>query len=302
MPMTSIGPVLHTVIPVDLAGLEPSVPSLASLLTHKEDTVMSQTAIRHLSLVGTESEPDAIPQQPEKIRAEVQRLSRQHAETEVRLGKLLKVVRDRELYLQWGYETWEKYVSEEVKIHIETARTALRVERELIEKSGFTEEEISEIGITKANILTKAVPAGKLTPENKSEYIEMAKATASEPLRQRVQQIVSESPIPVPSLMPITFYLTNEQQETINRARELASQLTNSQDPGQQLTSIAQEYLGTVSEDDAKAPEIYRVRRLMWLVKMIEETYGLTVGFTPQTKDGESLLKAFKKDVVDPVI
>jgi hypothetical protein len=242
-----------------------------------------------------------VPSKPELIRNEIKELSKKISAKYTRLAQLLAVVRDKRYYERWGYESFEQYIREETGMHIETARTWVRIETEVIGKAAIPRETVAEIGWTKTKALLPAASKGLITATNKKEIIEKAKTLSTTELRSYVHHDLLKDT--GPGLTSVTFFFTAEQLETITQARELAGQLINSTDPGVQLAAIAQDYLSSITEHDTKAPDMFRLRRLQTIVDVLDKAYGLRVILEGKTPHGTALLKAFQKtDTKRPVL
>ncbi len=226
------------------------------------------------------------PQRPEAIRDEIKTLSHEISAKFLRLAQLLRVVQKARLYMGWGYDSFESWATGDTDLHPETARVFVQLEATLVEEQKIPREVLAEIGWTKAKPLISLAKQGKLTPRQK-EIIEKAKTLPTALFTDYVNQVraggsigggTGTSSAPEPSVRtPVTFFLSPDQTETITRARGLAEQMTGSLDPGHQLTSICQDFLGSVMEDDAAAPDTWRAKRAKALLSTLEGLFGLVI-------------------------
>lgn len=243
-----------------------------------------------------------IPTDPHAIREEIRSLSKIVTNKFLRLARLLDVVKHHRYYMEWGYESFEQYVREDAALHVETANTFIQLEQKLVQQAQIPRETIAEIGWTKAKAILPVANMGKITPENKEEIIEKAKALPTAQLRTYIDETFRKDGA-APALSSFTFFFSAEHLEIVTRARELAGQLINSVDPGVQLAAVCSEFLSTITEHDTKAPDVFRLRRLQTMVEILDKSYGLEVVLQGKTPHGKALLKKFQQtDKKRPVI
>lgn len=243
------------------------------------------------------------------IRAEIQSLAKEISNKFMRLSQLLRTVQRDRLYLGWGFDSFEAWAEADSGLHYETARVFVAMEATLVEAAKIPRQTLAEIGWTKAKHLVSLQRAGKLAPKM-AEIIQKAKTLPASQFQDYVHQVRASVPTapgdPVPAdRIPVNFFLARDQQQTVIQARRLAEQLTGSTDPGVQLTTLAQEFIGSVTPDEANAPDAYRARRVMMLLDVLENQFGLVVEIKgAKTADGQRLYAALthaKQSTPQPV-
>lgn len=221
------------------------------------------------------------PAPAEAIRQEIKGLAREMNSKFLRLGQLLRTVQRDRLYAGWGFDSFEAWAEVDSGLHYETARIFAAMERSLVEQAKISREVLADIGWTKAKNLVPLQNAGKLAPRM-AEVIEKAKTLPASQFQDYVAQVRGSIPAtpgtPVqPDRIPVNFMLAPDQQKVVIDARRLAEQLTGSIDPGVQFTAICQDFMSSITPDEAKAPDAWRARRASMLLDVLGSHFGLVV-------------------------
>jgi len=237
------------------------------------------------------------------IRTEIKTLAREVSSKFLRLSQLLRIVQRDGLYKRWGFDSFEQWVEQDDVLHPETARVFVTMEKFLVEEAKIPRAVLNDIGWTKAKVLVPLQKAGRLAPK-RVEILSKAKELPTAQFQDYVQQVrtgaIGGGPVATgghvePSRKAVNFFLSVEQEEAITTARRLAEQATGSLDPGFQLSSICQDYISSVSEDEARAPDAWRARRVSMLLDVLTNHFGLVVEVRgAKSMDGQRILNLVK--------
>lgn len=267
------------------------------------------TAIRDIVIhAGLGAVLDAETTTPaDAIRVEIKTLAREVSSKFLRLSQLLRIVQRDGLYKRWGFDSFEQWAESDTDIHPETARVFVSLERTLVEEAKISRETLADIGWTKAKALVPIQKTGRLAPW-RAEILEKAKGLPTNQFVDYVAQVrtgaingsVATDVHVEQSRKAVKFFLSQEQEEAITTARRLAEQATGSLDPGFQLASICQDYISSVSEDEARAPDSWRARRVSMLLDVITNHFGLVVEVQgAKSMEGQRILAIVKNTKID---
>lgn len=266
----------------------------------------TQEIMVHASRIAV-LEPETAVAPTDAIRVEIKSLAREVSSKFLRLSQLLRVVQRDGLYRAWGFDSFEAWATGDTDIHPETARTFVSMERTLVEEARIPREVLDGIGWTKAKSLVPLQKAGRLAPK-RSEILAAAKELPTAQFNDYVQQVragsiggaVATGANIEPSRKAVNFFLSVEQEEAVTTARRLAEQATGSLDPGFQLASICQDYVASVNEDEARAPDAWRARRVSMLLDVLVNHFGLVVEVTgAKSIEGQRILSHVKSKPID---
>ncbi|CAE6779519.1 hypothetical protein [Nitrospira defluvii] len=270
-------------------------------------TTATQDIVIHSSRISV-LEPETALAPTDAIRTEIKSLAREVSSKFLRLSQLLRIVQRDGLYKRWGFDSFEAWIEQDDVLHPETARTFVAMEKTLVEEAKIPREMLADIGWTKAKALVPLQKTGRLAPK-RSEILEKAKSLPTNQFNDYVQQVrVGAIGGPVatggqavePSRRSVNFFLSADQEEAITTARRLAEQATGSLDPGFQLASICQDYVSSVSEDEAKAPDAWRARRVSMLLDVLVNHFGLVVEVQgAKSLEGQRILQLVKGKPID---
>lgn len=215
------------------------------------------------------------------IREEIKMLAQEVSNKFLRLSQLLRTVQKDRLYLQWGFDSFEGWAEADSGIHPETARVFVSMEKALVEEAHIDRGVLADIGWTKAKAIVPLQRSGKLAPRQ-VEILKAAQTLPTPQFQTYVAQVKASggemaAPGTLPNRTPVSFFLDAEQQETITQARRIAEQVTGSIDPGVQLVAICQDFISSITPDEAKAPDNWRARRVAMLLDVLENHFGLHV-------------------------
>ena len=265
----------------------------------------TQEIMVHASRVAVLDIETATPS--DAIRVEIKTLAKEVSSKFLRLSQLLRIVQRNGLFRAWGFDSFEQWAESDTDLHPETARVFVSMEKTLVEEAKIPRETLADIGWTKAKAIIPIQKAGRLAPK-RAEILEKAKSLPTNQFNDYVQQVragsiggaVATGGQVEPSRKAVNFFLSQEQEEAVTTARRLAEQATGSLDPGFQLSSICQDYISSVSEDEARAPDAWRARRVSMLLDVLVNHFGLVVEVTgAKSMEGQRILALVKNKPID---
>lgn len=183
---------------------------------------------------------------PAELRQEILALAREIGAKYLRLARLLKQVRDRELWKEWGFSSFEEYCEQEVGFRDRKIRYLIATV-EGFERAGVTEEEAAELEPSKAAIIADARDghgAPLLTPATKETWIQKAKTLTTDELRREVA-LAAGRPVSDEAPKPWTVMLYPDQAATRDQAIGLAKKVAATDVTAVALMAIFQEFIGT---------------------------------------------------------
>lgn len=177
---------------------------------------------------------------PDEVREQIHVVSRQLGAQYRRLGELLKEVRDKEYWKEWGYDSFDTYALVELGYRERKVRYLIATV-EGFERAGVTEEEAATLETAKAQAI-----APVLTAENKEKWIDKAQTMKTQDLQRAVasaqgRDVTEEAP------KPFSVLLFGDQRETVDQAMDLAGRVAGTDARGVMLTTMAQEFISTYS-------------------------------------------------------
>lgn len=242
------------------------------------------------------------------IRVEVKALAKDVSSKFLQLSRLLRVIQRDQLYRRWGFDAFEQWVVQDDIVHPETARVFVSLEKTLVEDAKIDRQTLADIGWTKARSLVPIQKAGRLAPK-RAEILAAAKELPTAQFQDYVKLVRTGAiggPVATggqavePSRRGVKFFLSQEQEEAITTARQLAEQATGSLDPGFQLASICQDYVASVNEDETRAPDAWRARRVSMLLDILMNHFGLVVELKgAKSMDGQRILAMVQSKQID---
>jgi hypothetical protein len=193
------------------------------------------------------------------------------------LSEALSEVHDKGLYSQWGYPSWDMYVSTEVGLNVRTAQylTSLyvwfvhHIGKDL-EKEELDEmiEEVRSLGWTKARCL-----AGVCEKDDWREWIDRAKRMSSSELEAATKKALIKKeggdPSDVEEMKTFSCKLALEQKDTVDQALELAGTRAESKKKGNLITLICLEFLTDNMAED-KGVEVSREKMIRRIAAMYQ--------------------------------
>jgi hypothetical protein len=234
-----------------------------------------------------------------KLRKKIVELQSSIDRSRWELAGELNKVNDKTLYVQWGYPSWEKYVSGEVHLNVRTAQylCAMYVffTKKLGEKIADDQEReemieaVKELGWTKARCLVDIC-----TPKDYKEWFELARKLSSSELEAETKKALVRKnggdPDNVQSMKTFTTKLAEGQQEIVDQAFEIAGGIADSKKRGHLLSLICQTFVSdNMAKDEGKDKNRNR------MLRRIAATYGVElIVVDPDTKKvllGKKLLE-----------
>lgn len=177
---------------------------------------------------------------PDEVREQIQAVSRQLGAQYRRLGELLKEVRDKEYWKEWGYASFDEYALIELGYRERKVRYLIATV-EGFERAGVTEEEAAKLETVKAQAIAPVI-----TAENKEDWIEKAQTMKTQEL-QRAVAVAQGREVPEEAPKPFSVLLFGDQRETVDQAMELAGRVAGTDARGVMLVTMAQEFISTYS-------------------------------------------------------
>ena len=147
-------------------------------------------------------------------------------------------------YRRWGFPSFTAYCTQDLAIHIETARTLRLLTHELLEHARFTPTALRQMGWTKAKILIPLARAGRVHPRNRAAILTRARTLSSEALRAWVHRTLKHTTSPNTRQL-VQFELTPSELKQLRRTQRHLIQTTTAVTPSQQLVRLCTEYLRT---------------------------------------------------------
>jgi len=167
------------------------------------------------------------------------------------LAEALNEIHDASLFQNWGYPTWDRYISDEVKMNVRTSQYLCSMYVHFMHLVGadMTEEErtkmvnqIRDIGWTKIRCLV-----GVCTPDDYEDWFEKARnLTSSELESEAKREIVVRNggdPDEVPKTKTFSAKMAEEQFEIVAQACELAGKALESKKKSHQISMICQSWI-----------------------------------------------------------
>jgi len=155
--------------------------------------------------------------QEEKIRGRIQELKTQIEQNFLELAKLLSQVRKERLWKNWGFDSFTEYVEKEVGFSLRKAEYLCRVWEKLACRLQEPErKKLQVVGWTKAKEIAKS--------DEVEKWLEAAPKLSVKELKEKVREGKTEE---TPKFKQINFKLTEEQYDTVQKALDIASKISD---------------------------------------------------------------------------
>lgn len=156
----------------------------------------------------------------------------------VEMCGLLYAVKKKELWSEWGFETFDKYIEDELGFHYRKAAYLLSTWEALVVNAKVPIEKLRDVQWTKARLI-----APLANEKNAAGLLEKAKRMSQDELQSFVRTKRSEDgDAESEKVKRLTFTLIGDQIENVIQALEIAQQSTGSEKAGHQLNMICLEY------------------------------------------------------------
>ena len=161
------------------------------------------------------------------------------------LAQLLYSVHDEMLYGYWGYDSFDSFVESEITAFgVRTARYLVSVYKFFFKQlslSKESEEKLKGIGWSKAKTLI-----GHVDGENVDKWLDVAKEQTTDTLKKQLSESKEiKKDEPQEKFKKVKFTLSEEQNEIVDHAIELASSALDSDKPGHLISMICQDFVAT---------------------------------------------------------
>jgi len=181
------------------------------------------------------------------------------------LARMLYTIRNRYAYLKWGYESFEQYVEEELKISLRKAEYFVFIYARIKSLAPRLIQKFESLGWSKARLILDHA-------KNESEaalLVEEASKSSVRGLQKKLQQRVKlQKPDPREKL---SFKLKPQQKRLISQALKVARGLSREKDSGEILSLICSYFLANSTGGNPKEElEIFLQKVERWFgVKLI---------------------------------
>lgn len=202
----------------------------------------------------------------------------------IEMGELLNQFYDHKYYLEVGYQDWEQFCAEALDFH---ARWALDIRKIAIKKEQLklSDRDVAEIGVKK---MAQLLPVMR-DRRSADHWIKEAKkpGVTTERLIAKVRQargrITKEEAekVPVKYILPVY----EDDVETVERAFELAKEVTQSDSRGVQFVAMAEEFRSTYEHESG---DFDKHRIVAGMLKRIESLMKVKIsGDVTDAETGE---------------
>lgn len=195
---------------------------------------------------------------PPELRRRIQALSGTIGQQYRELANHLDEVLTRRLFADWGFESFNRYLTDEVKISVRGGYYSIQVARRLRE-AGVTDAEAKDVPWTGLKEV-----ANVIDPANKAKWLAAAKQT---PTRELAQQVRRETGGEVRHA--VHFSLAEDQYENWERALKKARKATGSDKVPWLVDCICMAFNSEGFDERGEA--------LSHWLKEIERVYGVEV-------------------------
>ena len=208
----------------------------------------------------------------EEKRAEIVRRQMDQIKGNIRkamykVAELLFEISEEKHYKKWGYSRFEAYVEEEVGMSSRKAYELLSIWRCLVKDLNISPNEIQKLDWTKAAVIARVADENNI-----KVWMDKARTMSARKLLDEARAAKSDGPLDL--LKSESFSLYQPQQDTIHAALNLAKKKTGSDKKGHNLEMICLEFISSNISDKNVS--------LSWLVKRIEDVYGVSVVVIPE--------------------
>ena len=260
------------------------------------------------------------PKNPDELREGIRKRSKKLDTEYLAQGMDLYIVKHCQHYLKWGYETFKAYVEAETGDSVKQAERYRKVWVTLVKELGVSQEDLVDIGFSKASLLCKSGVATKATIKS---WIEKARKTPYRELdasTSRTHQAFKESmgrgtkkgkggegtgvsttskgeeESPTgeggPNIM--TFSLFPDQKDVVEEALNKAELIADSSKRGHLLTCIATDFLTGMVGTDKKEN-----KRLKFHLRNLQQAFGVEIMALPKTDEAAEAISQFMKSRPD---
>ena len=180
---------------------------------------------------------------PSEVREDAKKKATKYRDIWLDLGKVLYRIRAAKDYEDWGFETFEAYLNQELALEYREVVYWIQIIDKLVFKIGVDEERLKKLPWTKVRTVLPVVT----TKKNAEEWLDKVEKKDRAELQHAVKNKIEGRPEEEgPVMETLTFTVTAEEKKTIQKAMELATKLSqgHSDRPGHLLEMVAFHYIG----------------------------------------------------------
>lgn len=191
-------------------------------------------------------------------------------------GELLYEIHKKDFWRDWGYPTFDDYISRELEFKTRKAYYLIGLYEKFVVELGLPLETLAKVPWSKAKEIVSII-----TKENAEEMIRKISVLSLEDIKAYVKLAKGGKP-KNNEIVSKSFKMTKEQSETVETALRVAGDLTGSTLPGQLLELICADFLsGKASE--LEPDQIFT--DIANHIKVIEQAYGVKLEIKETNSD-----------------
>jgi len=201
----------------------------------------------------------------------------------LKLGELLYEVHYGGYWQEWGYDSFDAYLMDEVRFHHRKGMYLISIFKKLRIDAGVPKEKLEGIGWSKAKEVARVA-----TSENAGEWVEKARESTVTELVNEVREAKAEEAAgdsgegKIEKAYRRNFTLFESQQENLDEALKKAATVAESDKQGHLLDCICLSFLANVMEDQGEG---HRVSEMMRHVQSLERIFGVKIIVMDPKKD-----------------
>jgi hypothetical protein len=218
--------------------------------------------------------PKATVGRKNKVRKRIVELKKLVEDSYFEIGELLYEVFYAGYWKGWEYESFKQYVMDELGFHERKAQYLINIYKNLVVKAQVEPEKLEGVGWSKAKEIATVVDK-----DNADEWVERAKESTVTELVSDVREAKAErgesnTGGTVERSHRLSFTLFDSQNDNVEAALKLASQIAESEKRGHLLDCIATSFQANVLGDRGESK---RVSEMMRVVESLERTFGVKI-------------------------
>jgi DNA polymerase III gamma/tau subunit len=258
----------------------------------KGATTMAKVAQKQKSAVKSKEETGTAVKKSraDVVRGQIKEFRDQVEEGYLDMSQLMAEIFHKEFYLEWGFDTFQDYVSKELDFEIRKAEYFVKI-WDKTKALNLPRAELHKLGWTKIKDLINV-----MTAENAQEWLKRAKDMSTREVTDAVRITRRVDPnVPRPAtVITLKLVMSESEANIITEALGEAKQLCNTTNDVLALEMICQDWM----QEKCAKPTMASLKDQ---VKYIERAYGVKVTTTAKTKEEkaaeeEKAAKAAKKE------
>jgi len=170
---------------------------------------------------------------PSDIRRLARKLARDSHDALLRLANVLNVIHCDQYYYEWGYDSWQDYVENEIGTYVGASYELMRISRWIQRERPTAEQKrrIISLGRCKASVLARGIRNQDL-----NEWLDLARKITLPELRDKVNGKRNGH-------LTIGVWATKTQNKVIRRAIAVAGEQGGGEIMGERLAAVCGDYL-----------------------------------------------------------